>query len=583
MAALLLTYDLVMAAGAEGSSGTLAAFSRSTTAFLQARDFLLTNRSDYGVAYEGFQWPELEQFNWAFDYFDAIAAGNTRPALIVTSQNSTDQTVSFADMRERSNQVANFFVRLGISRGDRILVMLGNEIALWETMLAALKIGAVLVPTSTLVGTDEIKDRIERGRVRHVISSLDGCNKFELHTWKGTLLSIGGAAKGWTNFDESYSEPKHFAPSYSTNGSDPLLLYFTSGTTARPKLVLHSQHSYPVGHLSTMYWIGIQPGDLHWNISSPGWAKHAWSSFFAPWNAGACILASQDARFRAGSALDILVRTGVTTLCAPPTVWRMLIKADLRKYKVKLREAVSAGEPLNPEVVRQVEDCWGLTIRDGYGQTETTALVGNTPGQKLKPGSMGRPLPGYRIRALDISGEISNEGQLCVDRRNVPLGLMLGYESQERGDVESGDHHLTGDIGSIDDEGYVFFVGRADDVFKSSDYRISPFELESIVIEHPAVLESAVIPSPDPVRFVVPKAFVSLAPGYPPDENTARDIFSFLRQKLARYQRIRRLEFAELPKTSSGKIRRSELKQAEQERSPEMAHRPFEYFDQDFE
>ncbi|MBV8552146.1 MAG: AMP-binding protein [Acidobacteriaceae bacterium] len=572
-----------MAAGAEGSSGTLAAFSRSTTAFLQARDFLLTNRSDYGVAYEGFQWPELEQFNWAFDYFDAIAAGNTRPALIVTSQNSTDQTVSFADMRERSNQVANFFVRLGISRGDRILVMLGNEIALWETMLAALKIGAVLVPTSTLVGTDEIKDRIERGRVRHVISSLDGCNKFELHTWKGTLLSIGGAAKGWTNFDESYSEPKHFAPSYSTNGSDPLLLYFTSGTTARPKLVLHSQHSYPVGHLSTMYWIGIQPGDLHWNISSPGWAKHAWSSFFAPWNAGACILASQDARFRAGSALDILVRTGVTTLCAPPTVWRMLIKADLRKYKVKLREAVSAGEPLNPEVVRQVEDCWGLTIRDGYGQTETTALVGNTPGQKLKPGSMGRPLPGYRIRALDISGEISNEGQLCVDRRNVPLGLMLGYESQERGDVESGDHHLTGDIGSIDDEGYVFFVGRADDVFKSSDYRISPFELESIVIEHPAVLESAVIPSPDPVRFVVPKAFVSLAPGYPPDENTARDIFSFLRQKLARYQRIRRLEFAELPKTSSGKIRRSELKQAEQERSPEMAHRPFEYFDQDFE
>jgi acetyl-CoA synthetase len=576
-------YDLVMAAEAQVPSSPAAT---CAAPFLEARDFLLVNRSNYAVAYEKFQWPKLDDFNWALDYFDVTAAGNTRPALVITSQNAADQRLSFDEMRQRSNQVARFLLQLGISRGDRILVMLGNESALWETMLAALKIGAVVLPTSNAISGDEVRDRLERGAVRHVISSFSCTEKFEARTGKYTLISVGGdAGYGWVRYEEAYVREKDFVRKYRTHGNDPLLLYFTSGTTAKPKLVVHTQHSYPVGHLSTMYWIGIQPGDLHWNISSPGWAKHAWSSFFAPWNAGACVLASNDARFRASFVLETLVRMPVTTLCAPPTAWRMLIKEDLRKYSVQLRELVSAGEPLNPEVMRQVQDCWGLTIRDAYGQTETTALVGNTPDQKLKPGSMGRPLPGYRVSLLDVTGYGTGEGQLSVDRETSPTGLMLGYQTPEQAspDQMSARYHLTGDIAKIDDEGYIFFIGRVDDVFKSSDYRISPFELESIAIEHPAVLEAAVVPSPDPVRLAVPKAFIALAPGHEPDEDTARDIFLYLRKKLPSYKRIRCLEFAELPKTSSGKIRRSELKRAESDRASETPRRPFEFFDRDFE
>ncbi len=548
------------------------------------RDFLLQNRSNYTAAFEQFEWPKLESFNWALDYFDNMAVGKTEPALIVTSEDSPDRKLSFAEMRARSNQVANFFRKLGIGRGERILVMLGNEVAVWETILAASKIGAVVVPTSPMISTDDLMDRLERGQVRHVIASFTCQYKFNSLAGKCTLVSVGGNAKNWIEYEQAYGEGTEFDRGVdTTSGSDPLLLYFTSGTTAKPKVVLHSQHSYPVGHLSTMYWIGIQPGDLHWNISSPGWAKHAWSSLFAPWNAGACILVSNDTRFRAGSALDTLVRTGVTTLCAPPTAWRMFIKEDLRRYPVKLREAVSAGEPLNPEIIRQVQSCWGLTIRDGYGQTETTAVAGNTPDQMLKPGSIGRPLPGYRVDVLDANGQRAREGQLCVDRQNSPLGLMRGYQGDERPDSDETNlrYHQTGDIVRIDDEGYLFFIGRLDDIFKSSDYRISPFELESIAIEHPAVMEVAVVPSPDPVRMVVPKAFVTLSPGYAPDGETARDILSFLLSKLAPFQRIRRLEFAELPKTSSGKIRRAELREAERNRS--TGRRPMEFFDQDFD
>lgn len=574
----------MMAADSKVSSILPAVSANEVAAFLQARDFLLQSRANYAAAYKEFRWPQLEQFNWALDYFDVMAADNTQIALVITGQNSDDQKLSFGEISERSNRVANFLRRIGVCRGDRILVMLGNETALWETMLAACKLGAVVVPTSNVISADDLKDRLESGQVRHVIANFVSKDKFDAAAREYTLILVGGSENGWIEYEEAYSEPGDFTPNGPTRGSDPLLLYFTSGTTAKPKLVLHSQHSYPVGHLSTMYWIGIQPGDVHWNISSPGWAKHAWSSFFAPWNAGACIVVSNERRFSAKNVLNTLVRTGVTTLCAPPTAWRMLIKEDLRKYFVKLREVVSAGEPLNPEIVRQVQDCWGLTIRDGYGQTETTAVIGNAPGQKLKPGSMGRPLPGYRVRILDTTGQNAGEGQLCVDRQPPPLGLMLGYEKQERAaaDDTSAPYYQTGDIVRSDDEGYIFFVGRVDDVFKSSDYRISPFELESAAIEHPAVLEAAVVPSPDPVRLAIPKAFVSLAPGYAPDENTARDIFVYLKQKLAPYKRIRRLEFADLPKTSSGKIRRTELKHSECGRSLEAGRRPFEFFDEDF-
>jgi acetyl-CoA synthetase len=551
----------------------------SAAEFLRARDFLLANRSNYAKAYQEFQWPALEPFNWAFDYFDVMAATNSEPALIIDTEDRPQQTISFVSMSERSNQVANFFRRLGIRRGERILVMLGNEVPLWESMLAACKLGAVVMPTSSAISTDDLSDRLERGQARYVIASANCEEKFRSCAGTFTRILVGGVAEGWVEYEQAYAEAKQLTPEASPEGTDPFLLYFTSGTTAKPKLVLHSQHSYPVGHLSTMYWIGVKPGDLHWNISSPGWAKHAWSSFFAPWNAGACILATNDTRFSASRTLERLVRFGVTTLCAPPTAWRMLVKEELRNYAVKLREVASAGEPLNPEVIRKVEDSWGLTIRDGYGQTETTAVVANTPGEKVKAGSMGRPLPGYRIDVFDIHGEKAREGELCIDCRNA-LGLMTGYDGSTHGTDTR--HQATGDVVRIDEDGYVFFIGRADDIFKSSDYRISPFELESVAIEHPAILEAAVVPSPDPVRHVVPKAFIALASGYTPNADTAREIFLYLRSKLAAYKRIRRIEFVDLPKTASGKIRRAELRRAEQDRLPETARRPSEFFDQDF-
>ena len=290
-----------------------------------------------------------------------------------------------------------------------------------------------------------------------------------------------------------------FTPDGPTPATDPLFLYFTSGTTALPKLVEHTQVSYPIGHLSTMYWLAAQPGDVHLNISSPGWAKHAWSNVFAPWNAEACVLILNAARFSARRLLDTLTRCSVTSLCAPPTVWRMVIQEDLSAWHPPLREVLSAGEPLNPEVIEQVRRAWGLTIRDGYGQTETTAQIGNTPDQPVKPGSMGRPLPGYVIDLIDpASGAHGETGEICIDLSQRPLALMVGYRDNfaHTAEVMRDGFYHTGDVASRDSDGYITYVGRADDVFKSSDYRISPFELESVLIEHPAVAEAAVVPSP---------------------------------------------------------------------------------------
>ena len=321
--------------------------------------------------------------------------------------------------------------------------------------------------------------------------------------------------------------------------------------------------SYPVGHLTTMYWLGLQPGDVHLNLSSPGWAKHAWSNFFAPWLAGATVAIFNYERFDAAALLNVISAHGVTTFCAPPTVWRMLIQADLSSVKTSLREVVGAGEPLNPEVIERVRDAWGLTLRDGYGQTETTLQIGNPPGQPLKPGSMGRPMPGYAVALIDpLTGEPSDEGEICLDLSQRPLGLMVGYrdDDERTADAMRDGYYHTGNVASRDADGYITYVGRTDDVFKASDYRISPFELESVLIEHDAVAEAAVVPFPDPLRLAVPKAFVVLAAGWEPNRETALEIMRHAREHLAPYKRVRRIEFAELPKTISGKIRRVELR-----------------------
>jgi acetyl-CoA synthetase len=532
--------------------------------FLEARNFLLSHRTDYEFACRHFNWPRLDEFNWALDYFDVMAAGNPNPALWVVDESGAEFRISFAEMARGSNQVAQFLRKLGVRRGNRILLMLGNEVALWETLLAACKLGAVVIPAATLLGPEDLQDRLDRGAVRHVVVGAAHVGKFEALTGDYTRICAGGEAAGWHSLEEARHENGAFVPQGVTSATDPLLLYFTSGTTAKPKLVLHSHQSYPVGHLSTMYWIGLQPGDVHWNISSPGWAKHAWSCWFAPWNAGATVFAYNYARFNAKAVLGMLARRPITTLCAPPTVWRMLVQEKLADYPVNLREAVSAGEPLNPEVIERVQDAWGLTIRDGFGQTETTAIAANCPGQAVKPGCMGRPLPGYRVDLLDSEGRPADEGEICLPLSSPPLGLMLGYGGTDghpscQASPPEG-HYRTGDLACRDEDGYLTYIGRADDVFKSSDYRISPFELESVLVRHPAVAEAAVVGSPDALRHTVPKAFVLLAPGYAAGADLARNIFLFVRQNVAPYKRVRRLEFSDLPKTISGKIRRVQLR-----------------------
>jgi acetyl-CoA synthetase len=551
--------------------------------FVAARDFLLRHRDDYATAYRDFRWPKLDRFNWALDYFDIMARGNAAPALWLVDEGVGETKLSFAELSERSNRVANALRGLGVRRGDRILVMLGNVVPLWECMLAAMKLGAVIVPATTLLTKNDLADRFARGRVRHVITSADAAGKFADLPGDYTRIAVGQEVPGWISYATGYQGSAEFAPDGETRADDPLLLYFTSGTTATPKLVLHSHQSYPVGHLSTMYWLGLRPGDVHLNISSPGWAKHAWSCFFSPWIAQACVFIVNQKRFNARDLLDTIVRCGVSTFCAPPTVWRMLIQEDLTAWKVRIKELISAGEPLNPEVIEQVEGAWGITIRDGYGQTETTALVGNTPGQKLKSGSMGRPLPGYRVALFDANGEQQKEGEICLMLEPRPTGLMQGYQGDDGGVTAHRDTlYHTGDVASLDDDGYLTYVGRADDVFKSSDYRISPFELESALIEHPAVAEAAVVPSPDPMRLAIPKAYLALASGYSPDRATALSIFKHCRTALAPFKRVRRIEFAELPKTISGKIRRVELRRAEAANRRTDRRAVLEFWEDDF-
>ncbi len=552
--------------------------------FIAARDFLLQHRSDYATAYAGFKWPRLKEFNWALDHFDTMAKGNDNPALWIVEEDGSESKLSFAEMSARSNRVANWLRKQGVKRGERILIMLGNEVPLWETMLAAIKLGAVVIPATTLLTPEDLDDRIDRGQVRHIVIGTAHTDKFENLAGNYSRIAVGGAPAGWKVFEEAATESEAFTPDVVTRVDDPLLLYFTSGTTSKPKLVLHTHQSYPIGHLSTMYWIGLQPNDRHLNISSPGWAKHAWSCFFAPWNAGACVFLYNYNRFNAKALLDVIVKNEITTMCAPPTVWRMLIQQDLASVKTKLRELIGAGEPLNPEVIEQVKNAWGITIRDGFGQTETTAEIGNTPGQLLKPGSMGRPLPGFRIALLDVDSKPTTEGEISlVMGEHRPIGLMVGYagDAAKTAEVMRDGHYRTGDVASIDEEGYITYVGRADDVFKASDYRISPFELESVLIEHPAVAEAAVVPSPDPLRLAVPKAFVILVEGQQPSRELAKDIFAFTRERLAPYKRIRRLSFADLPKTISGKIRRVELRKAEEARG-EGVRGELEFFEEDF-
>jgi acetyl-CoA synthetase len=540
----------------------------NTDLYRIARDQLVNVIGDYDKAVDLFSWPQLTgTFNWATDWFDVIARGNDRTALWIVEANGTEHKTSFAEMADVSDRVATWLSRLGVSKGDRVILMLGNQVELWESMLAVAKLGAIIMPTTGALGPADLTDRITRGGAKFVIANDEDAAKFDDVNGEYTRIVVGHAVDGWHSYSTAYALPSAGPFAAPTNTDDPMLIYFTSGTTSKPKLVEHSQVSYPVGHMSTMAWIGVRPGDVHLAISSPGWAKHAWSCFFAPWIAEATIFVYNYSRFDAAELLNQLRRARVNTFCAPPTVWRMLIQSDLGSKPEGLREILGAGEPLNPDVIAQVERAWGLTIRDGFGQTETTLQVGNTPGQPVKPGSMGRPMPGVPVVLVDpVTGELAEEGEICLDLQRNPVNLMTGYlgDPQRNATVMAGGYYHTGDVASRDDEGYITYIGRTDDVFKSSDYKVSPFELESVLIEHPAVVEAAVVPQPDETRLCVPKAYVSLAEGWEPNAETARQIMEYARDHLAPYLKVRRVEFYELPKTISGKIRRVELRRREE-------------------
>ncbi|MFJ6786921.1 AMP-binding protein [Streptomyces angustmyceticus] len=553
----------------------------ATLAFRKARDVLLDNREDLEAAHRAFSWPELDRFNWALDWFDVIADGNRTPALRIlgpAGDGSADTEVSYEVMSRRSDQVACWLRELGVRRGDHLLLVLHNRVELWETLLAAIKLGAVIVPTYTTTTPSDLADRIERAQIRHVIAEAESVSRFADIPVTWTRIAVGGPAAGWLPFEDSLQAGTTFTPDGWTRADDPLFRYFTSGTTSRPKMVAHTHLSYPVGHLSGMYWNGVRPGDRHLNVSAPGWAKHAWSSFFVPWNAEATVLALAAPRPGPAEILTALRTREITTLCAPPTVWRGMIQGGLGERPPMLREAAAVGESLEPALYNAVHDAWGLSVRDGFGQTETTAQIGNPPGRTVTPGRMGWALPGYELLLVDQESgkEVPDgtPGELCVNLSPAPAGVMTGYagdEAKTAAAFKGGVYH-TGDLVVRHEDGSFAYVGRTDDMFKSFDHRISPLELERALLRSALVGHAAVVAVPHPVGLWEPKAYIVPAQGLAPDEETARTVFADAVAQLPREKWVRLLEFTtELPLTASGKIRRAELR--ERPERPEMVHR----------
>ena len=547
-----------------------------TEQFRAARDLLVAHQQDYEGALAAFEWPRFENFNFALDWFDQLAQdpeSKDREALVICEIDGSSTRRTFAELSARSSQLANWLTEQGVKRGDRVMLMLNNQVELWECMLACIKAGFVLNPATAMLGTVDLQDRTDRANISWVVANGEDAVKFQEVTGDFPMIQVGDEpntqdALPTRRYSDSFAASETYTPTQETPADETLLLYFTSGTTSKAKLVEHTHTSYPVGHLTTMYWIGLEPGDVHLNVAAPGWAKHAWSNFFAPWIAGATVFLYNYSRFDAAALMDKMDEEGVTSFCAPPTVWRMLVLADLERMKNPPKKLVAAGEPLNPELISTIEKAWKTSVRDGFGQTETTLQIANTPGQLVKPGSMGRPLPGWQVVLKDpATDEIGDQGEICLKLDNNPVGLTKGYfgSPEKNAEVFRDGYYHTGDTAERDADGYIFYIGRADDVFKASDYRLSPFELESVVIEHAAVAEVAVVPSPDPIRLAVPKAYVALAPGYEPTAEVAESILKHCRDGLAPYKRIRRLEFHELPKTVSGKIRRVDLRKRENE------------------
>ena len=540
------------------------------------------NMQDYAETYRDFKLDVPEHFNFAFDVVDKWAEDRTKLALIsLDPAGENAQHHTFWDLKVQSNRFANVLKGLGVGKGTRTFVMLPRIPQWYVAMLGLMKVGAVPMPATTLCTPGDIEYRVNEAEATLAITDLENSDKVAEAAGNCPslehLLVVGDERKGWISYDEQMGQASTALENVEhTRSDDPLLIYFTSGTVGYPKMVLHTHASYGLAHVITAkFWQDLKDTDLQWTLSDTGWAKAAYGKLFGQWTQGAAVL-QHDARGRFDPALTLKIveRYGVTCFCAPPTAYRMLVLEDLAKYDLgSLRHCTGAGEPLNPEVMKIWEDGTGLTIYDGYGQTETVLLVGNFRCLPVRPGSMGKPSPGFTVAIVDEDGEelpYGQEGQIAVKvKPERPVGLLREYWKYPEGMEASffGDWYLTGDKAYKDEDGYFWFVGRADDVIISAGYRIGPFEVESALIEHPAVAESAVVASPDPVRGDVVKAFVILTPGYVPSDELVVSIQDHVRQSTAPYKYPRVVEFVtELPKTISGKIRRVELRALEVEK-----------------
>ena len=532
------------------------------------------NMTDYATTVREFRLEVPERFNFARDVIGRWAQDPNHLAMHWLGGNGEERRLTFRDFAERSDRFARVLEDQGVRPGDRVMVQLPRVPAWWEVLLGCFKAGAVAVPGTVLLTPKDVHYRTTLAEGVAYVCDADNALKVdqvrtECPSLK-TLIQVGGeAGGGWLDYEREMSAAAGGFTTVDTRSADPALIYFTSGTVGNPKMVLHTHASYPIGHIITgRFWLDLRPDDLHLNLSETGWAKAAWSSFFGPWNMGAALFV-QDARgkFNAAETLQLLESYPITTFCAPPTAYRMLVLEDLARYRTSLRWCVGAGEPLNPEVIETWQRGTGHLIRDGYGQTETVLLCGNYPSLEVRPGSMGKPSPGMPVAVVDDEGQVlgpDNEGDIAVRfRPERPVGLFQEYWKNPEATEASrrGDWYVTGDRAYVDRDGYFWFVGRADDVIISAGYRIGPFEVESALIEHPAVAEAAVVGKGDPMRGTIVKAYVILAPGHQGSEQLATELQDHVKRVTAPYKYPREIEFVtELPKTISGKIRRVELR-----------------------
>ncbi|PKL37457.1 MAG: acyl-CoA synthetase [Spirochaetae bacterium HGW-Spirochaetae-1] len=539
--------------------------------------------TDYDETFRHFKWDIPEQYNFVQDDFDKWAADKTRTALLTVSENGmTASKLSFWELGILANKFAHVLKNMGLVKGDRVFLMLPRSEEWYIAILGMIKSGIIAMPTPNLVTGHDIDYRINSAGAVMAVTDVEGAAKVDAVRGKIPGLKhriiTGGACTGWSSFEDLMRDaPRTYNPEDfggKTRSDDPMLIYFTSGTTGNPKMVRHTQ-SYALAHVVTAKYIQeLRPTDIIWVHADTGWAKTAYGKLFGQWIVGATVMQwKMGAKFDPSFMPGMIERYGVTAFCAPPTVYRLLIgQVDLSKYDwSELRHSLSAGEPLNPEVIKAWKDATGLSIYDYYGQTETIPLISNYPCVPIREGSMGKPTPGHEIAILDDDGNAvpaNEEGHIAVKMKPVnPPGVFTGYWKDENNSSFSGDWYFTGDKAYKDDDGYFWFVGRSDDLIKSSGYRIGPFEVESALQEHPAVLENAVIGAPDELKGQIVKAFVVLNKGYEAGPALVKELQEHVKKVTAPYKYPREIEFvSDLPKTISGKIRRVELRKMEMER-----------------